>query len=206
MQATSSNNLRRARFKLPADRVRGLVGRRSNMRGAVQCAKHAGLIILAGALVALTPGAWAIVPMLLLGITLVSLFAPLHEASHQTVFRNRRANKVLAMIGGLVLCLPPTWFRHYHLAHHQHTQDPQRDPELATPKPATLAQYLWVISGLPYWASAITNLLALARGKTGAMPYLPTRKRVAAMREARAFIAVYALAILCEIGRASCRE
>ena len=33
------------------------------------------------------------------------------------------------------LMLPPAYFRAFHFAHHRHTQDPARDPELAAPKP-----------------------------------------------------------------------
>src|SRR5699024_11056425 len=79
-----------------------------------------------------------------------------------------------------------------HLAHHRHTQDPARDPELAEPKPQTLGQYLWVITGIPYWRAAVVNLYRLAAGRTADMSYLPAREQRQAVREARLFVALYA--------------
>lgn len=192
MQTASTDTPHRERFRLPKARLRQLTSRRSNIRGAVQSVAHGGIIGVAAGLVAITPGVWRLLPVLLLGLALVALFAPLHEASHRTVFRNRTANRVLASAAGFVLGLPPTWFRHYHLAHHRHTQDPDHDPELAEPKPETFYQYLGVISGLPFWASAASNLVRLAAGRTQDMPYLPDTERSAAMREARLFLVAYA--------------
>lgn len=196
MQTSCTTHNVRPRFSLSKERLRQLTGRRSNLRGALQCLGHAGLIALFVGLVGVTSGPWRILPMLLLGVALVALFAPLHEASHRTVFRNRSANRALTVVAGLVLCLPPTWFRHYHLAHHRHTQDPSRDPELSEPKPETPAQYFWVISGLPFWAGATANLVRLARGRLGGMVYLPSNERATAMREARGFLLIYALVAL----------
>jgi fatty acid desaturase len=151
-----------------------------------------GLIAVTSALVAWAPGAWLVPALFAQGLVLVALFAPLHEASHRTVFRRRWPNQVLAGTAGLVLLLPPTWFRHYHLTHHRHTQDPRRDPELGEPKPQTLPQYFWVISGVPFWRGAVSNLFRLVRGRTAGMDYLPERARPAAVNEARLFIALYA--------------
>jgi fatty acid desaturase len=161
---------------------------------------HAGLIAVTAALIHWAYRQWPawLIPVLLAhGVVLVALFAPLHEASHRTVFYRRWPNRLLAWIAGLVLLLPPTWFRHYHLAHHRYTQDPERDPELAEPKPRTLGQYLWVISGIPFWRGAVSNLFRLALGQTAGMDYLPARERRTAVREARLFIGLYgALAVI----------
>src|SRR5699024_11094006 len=142
---------------LPKQHLRALT-QRTDRQGLYQCAGQAGLISVKAPLVYLASGFWVFFAMLVHGVALVALFAPLHEASHWTVFRHRWPNRVLTWVTGLVLLLPPTWFRHYHLAHHRHTQDPARDPELAEPKPQTLGQYLWVITGIPYWRAAVVNL------------------------------------------------
>jgi fatty acid desaturase len=54
-----------------------------------------------------------------------------HEASHETLFRNRLAND----LAGDVLCLFPILatvhtYRLFHMAHHRFTNDPERDPDL----------------------------------------------------------------------------
>lgn len=54
-----------------------------------------------------------------------------HEASHHTFMKNRRLNDLVAD----VLCMFPIlatvhFYRLFHLAHHQYTNDPERDPDL----------------------------------------------------------------------------
>ena len=68
--------------------------------------------------------------MLPLGILLSFLFTLEHEATHKTPFANERLNEWVGRGCGLVLILPFTWFRYFHLAHHRFTHDPERDPEL----------------------------------------------------------------------------
>lgn len=182
---------RRRRQLVPQQRLRQLT-RRSDRRAALQCLGHGGLLLATTVLVLTANGAWLLPAWLAQSVVLVALFAPLHEASHRTVFASRRLNRWLCWPGGLVLGLPPTWFRHYHLAHHRHTQDPERDPELAEPKPTTFAQYLWVVTGIPYWRGVATNLWRLAAGRTAGMFYLPAAERAAAIHEARVLLGVYA--------------
>lgn len=158
----------------------------------MQCARHAALISMTTALVYTAGGWWLVPAMLAHGVALVALFAPLHEGSHRTVFHTRWPNHAMAWVAGLLLILPPSWFRQFHLAHHRHTQDMERDPELAEPKPRTLSGYLWVASGIPFWRNAVSNLIRLAFGRLAGMDYLSAREKPAAVREARIFIAIYA--------------
>src|SRR5215217_5920236 len=105
---------------------------RSDAKGLAQLACHLGALAAAGALAWSARGTWWQVPtMLLEGIILVFLFAPLHESVHWTAFRRRRLNDAVAWACGALLLLPPAYFRAFHFAHHRHTQDPARDPELA---------------------------------------------------------------------------
>lgn len=176
---------------LSARRLREL-NRRTDRQGGVQCARHATLLAVTATLVYAAGGWWLVPAMLAHGIALVALFAPLHEGTHRTVFRARWANRAVVWVAGLVLVLPPTWFRQFHLAHHRHTQDIEHDPELAKPKPRTLGEYLWSVSGLPFWYSAVLNLVRLALGHLASMEYVAARERWAAVREARIFLALYA--------------
>ena len=105
---------------------------RSDRKGLVRLAGHLAALGLTGVPIALEAPGW---PLLLLphGILLAFLFCLLHEAVHRTPFRSAWLNTAAACGVGFVLFLPPAWFRHFHLAHHRHTHDPERDPELARP-------------------------------------------------------------------------
>src|SRR5579884_2930465 len=77
---------------------------------------------------------WYAVPVSLLAITLVGagqhrLTTLGHEASHYLLFRNRLLNELVSDW----FCMFPVFstthnYRHQHLAHHQHVNDPGRDP------------------------------------------------------------------------------
>jgi len=173
-------------------RLRALA-RPSDARGLAQLALHLGaLAVTSAAVLAARGGPWLLPALLLQGVPLVFLFAPLHETIHRTAFRSRALNATVATACGFLLLLPPRWFRAYHLAHHRHTQDPERDPELATPKPRTRRAWLLHVSGLPYWYAAAAGLLRSAAGRPEGS-VVPPRERPAVVAEARLFLLGYAL-------------
>lgn len=175
---------------LSRDDLRDLC-RRSDAAGAARLGLHMAIIVATATIIAVAGGSWWLPAALFVhGVALVFLFAPLHETIHRTAFRSRRANLAVAWICGLVLAIPPTDFRHFHWAHHRHTQDPARDPELAVPKPATLARYLIHLSGLPFWRDRAAALTRQAFGNPGAA-YLPAREHRKVAIEARAFLSLY---------------
>ncbi len=92
----------------------------------------------------------------------------------------------------MLLLLPPTWFRAYHLEHHRFTQDGRRDPELAAGPVDSWPSYLWRLTGIPYWRDAVANLLRHAAGRTPE-PYITPALRRRTVREARLFLAGYVL-------------
>jgi fatty acid desaturase len=176
---------------------------RSDLKGLVQLACHFCALLGTGALVwSAWSTPWLLPAMLLHGIILVFLFAPLHEAVHWTAFRRRRLNDAVAWACGALLLLPPAYFRAFHFAHHRHTQDPARDPELAAPKPRTLADYLWHVSGLPYWRERLVTTLRHACGRLSE-PFIAGRQRPAIVREARLLLGLYLLAALGSIALSS---
>ncbi len=175
----------------------------SDRHGLVQAAGHLGLIAAAGAAVwATRDSLWVLPALLAEGVALVFLFCALHEAVHHTPFATRRLNRALAWIAGLAILVPPRWFRHFHLAHHRWTQDPARDPELATPKPRSLGGYLLHVSGLPLWRAALATLLRNAAGRK-ADGFVPARERAAVVREARVMLAVYATVAVASVAAGS---
>jgi fatty acid desaturase len=174
---------------LPPERRRALTAR-SDGPAARRLALHGGAVAaMGGAIAAGVPG-W---PLFLLpqGVMLVFLFTAMHECIHRTAFASGRANDLAARAIGFLLLLPPEWFRLFHFAHHRHTQDPVRDPELASPKPETLRAFLWHVSGLPLWASLVRTILRNAAGR-GADPFVPASARPGLAREARVMLAGYA--------------
>ena len=168
------------------------LARKSDAISALWLAGHLALIGAAGCLVVMarpTPLVWP--AMAALGVPLMAMFAPLHETTHRTVFRSVFANKLLGWFAGLLLVLPPEWFRLFHMAHHRHTQDPEHDPELAGGRPRTRGQYLWRLTGAPYWIAGIRVLVAAASGRAAA-EFIPPHRQRPVIAEARCYLAVYA--------------
>jgi fatty acid desaturase len=182
----------------PAGERRALLrlAARSDRRGLAQLALHLAALLATGTALALARGSpWLAPALLLYGLVLVFLFAPLHETIHRTAFRSRRLNDAVACVAGSVLLLPAEYFRAFHFAHHRHTQDPLRDPELRAPKPASLGGYLWQVSGLPYWSERVATTLRHARGQVDE-PFVARHLQPRIVREARALVGLYGLLAL----------
>ena len=128
----------------------GSLARRSDVAGLAQLAGHTGALVVTGYFVHISIGTvWSPLALLGYGFVLVFLFAPLHESVHRTAFRSRWVNGLVSWLCGAVLMLPPEYFRAFHFAHHRYTQDPERDPEPASAKPASWRSWLWTVSGIP---------------------------------------------------------
>jgi fatty acid desaturase len=167
------------------------LSRRSDAPGLIHLGLHLALIAALLALaVSLRGTLWQIPALWAEGVALVFLFAPLHETIHRTAFKRRWLNDAVAWPCGAVLMLPPEYFRCFHFAHHRHTQDPARDPELATPKPRTLRGWLWYLSGLPYWMAETRTTLRQALGHAGEA-FIPDRSRPRVVAEARILWTIY---------------
>lgn len=170
--------------------------------GLLRFAIHGGLIVMGAFWIGLEA---PLLPLLLplQGILLAFLFTTLHEATHKTAFRTNALNLWVAGICGFLLLIPPLWFRFFHFAHHRFTQDPERDPELAIPKPRSLTEYLWRLSGLPFWGSMVRILIVNAAGRGNEL-FLPEsqedRNRVKdeAQLMLGLYIGLFALSVLLE--------
>src|SRR4051812_18621206 len=157
----------------------------SDRLGLIHLAGHLGLLGATTALVALTRGSALLLPALVLhGVVLTFLFAPLHESLHRTAFRSHRLNDAVAWLAGLVLVLPPNWFRAFHFAHHRYTQIEDRDPELEMKRVETWPDYLVHLSGWRYWKGAILLILRNAFGRAS-YPFVPPGLVPRLVREAR---------------------
>lgn len=172
--------------------LRATLTQRSDRLGLLHLAGHVGLIGLTGTAIALRVPFW---PLLLLphGVFLTFLFTLEHEATHETPFATRWLNTWVGRLCGVILILPFTWFRYFHLAHHRYTNDPDRDPELqAGGKPETWRAFFVYVSGWLYWRGMITQLVKTALGRADAA-YVPARRRSDVATEARWMLLIYGL-------------
>jgi fatty acid desaturase len=177
------------------DATRTELHRRSDSAGLRHLVLYLGSLGILSLLIVLQVPFWGVllVPQ---GIMLCFLFTLSHEATHQTPFATRWVNEVIGHAIAPILCLPFIWFRYFHLAHHKHTNDPDKDPEIAGhPRPDDWRSYLVYLSGWGVWISSIRVLFQNAFGKINA-PYLPPRKHAIMRREARIILAVQALVLL----------
>lgn len=168
------------------------LSRRSDGKGFARLAGHLALIAATGLAIWAVRDTWLVWPaMAAHGVALAFLFCALHETVHRTAFKRLWLNDAVAHAAGLVVVLPPAWFRAFHLAHHRHTQIPGEDPELDDKRVDTWPRYLWHVSGLKYWVSAVSGLVLHACGRVPERYVAPVLKgRVVA--EARWFLAAYA--------------
>jgi fatty acid desaturase len=164
----------------------------SDAPGLLHLAGHLFILILTGTAVLHTAGAAWFLASLAHGIALAFLFTPLHESIHETAFRTPWLNRIVAVVAGFLLVLPPRYFRYFHFAHHRFTQDPGQDPELETPRPAGLLQYAWHLSGIPYWKGALTALMNNALGRKVGR-FVPPSGVPKLIAEARLYLLAYVL-------------
>ena len=162
---------------------------KSDHAGLLHLAGHLGGILSLGVLIALRVPFWWVL-MLPLGVAQVMLFTLNHEAIHRTAFASRWLNDWIARMCGVLLVLPPEWFRFFHFEHHRHTQDPERDPELAGSAPQTRWAYIRHVSGLPLWIASFRVVVgnALGRNQDG---FVPASGRAKVRREAQILLCVY---------------
>lgn len=135
-----------------------------------------------------------------------------HEASHYLLFKNLKLNEVAANW----CCFYPMWsmcynYRLQHLAHHQYTNDPDRDPDLiymrATGQrfryPMPLGKFLWdCVVTLACWVPGLVHF-TLIRAKFSNLggicgPYMPKEMPPRVIASAHMLYLV-ALVTICEI-------
>ena len=173
--------------------------RKSDPPGLFRFAVHLGILAGTGTLIMMADTSPVIAAAFLAhGIVLTFLFSPLHESVHRTAFKSHWLNRVAGWIGGGVLILPPRYFSHFHFAHHRHTQDPERDPELLRAKPAGWGEYLWILTGIEYWYRATGGLVSRSIGRVPAA-FVPAPQTGRVVTESRVFLTVYEAAVFLSI-------
>lgn len=163
----------------------------SDGRGLGQLALQWGLMAGLACTIALALPLWWLA-MLPLGILIMFQFTALHETTHGTAFRSAWLNAMVMRVSGFLTLVQPEWFRFFHFAHHRHTQDPERDPELEGGKPETWRAYLLYLSGITVWKGNLTVLLRNASGRAD-WAYVPEKRRGGLVLEARVMLGLYLL-------------
>lgn len=163
--------------------------------GLIRLLGHGGLILGLGiAIAAGVPGWPLLVP--LQGVLLAFLFTLQHECTHRTPFRTGFLNEIMGHATGFLILQPFLWFRYFHMAHHKHTNDPLRDPELrGVDKPQSLPGLLWHLATPGYWWDKACVLALNAMGRVEG-DYVPEAARARVVREARIMVVGYAGAVL----------
>ena len=157
--------------------------------GLRHLAGHVGVIMALAGYVGFGLPLW---PLALwpLGIALAFLFTLQHECTHRTPFATPWINEAAGHICGLILLQPFHWFRAFHMAHHKHTNDPDRDPELSSPRPESRADLLWHLATPGYWTDKVRVIWANATGPAPA-PYISSRQAPVIRREGWLFLLTY---------------
>lgn len=157
-----------------------------------RAAWHFGVLLVTGTLIwRLRATPWVLPLIAAHGYALAFTFCAFHEAAHRTAFRTRWLNAALGTLTGFLTFWPYRNYRVYHWEHHRFTQDPERDPELYFPKPASPAAYLLVLTGIPNAIRRIGDILRLASGRAD-RPWMAPAERRPLVVEARAYLAAYA--------------
>ena len=171
---------------------------RSDLRGALQMGSHLGAILIVGILHGIAMGTgWVWVTGAALGVLLNFLYAAQHELSHATVFKTRKLNEVFGRIIGFIQIFPRDFDQVMHFAHHQYTQDWERDGELVR-EPYTLTTYLLWLSGITYWRNRVVGVIRRARGII-IEPYIRAEEEAKIIYESRLHLLGYAVIALVSI-------
>jgi fatty acid desaturase len=188
-----------------AQAIKALIQSRSDGPALRRFAAQYALLLGAGVVVALGVGPWWAQALALLTFALMTMamFAVGHETLHGTAFASRALNGWVCALACAPIYYAPTGFREFHFAHHRHTHDPAKDPELVVggkPTPAItsgLSVYLPFVTGLPLIFYKVGMLLAAAVGKPQAvwdrfLFFVPAKARARMGWEARGVIALHA--------------
>ena len=173
---------------------------RSDLKGGLQFAGHLLVIGLSGYLwAAYWHWAIALPALVIYGFSLATMFAAVHECAHHTAFVSTRLNDTLGWLAGLLSFYNCAFYRRYHKWHHRYTQIPGKDPELEAPRPTNLADYLWQVSGLPWWWGKIKGHWRVATGDMVDMPYIAKDAYGSVMRATWLQFGVYGAAIAASV-------
>jgi fatty acid desaturase len=145
------------------------------------------------------PTAWCIPCFLAYGVLYGSATdSRWHESGHGTAFKTTWMNDVLYQVASFMNMKEPTFWRWSHARHHTDTIIVGRDREIAAMRPPDLARLIVNFVGL---RDAWDTMISVARHAGGRLTaeeatFIPDSERHKVYREARGWLAVYALVIV----------
>jgi fatty acid desaturase len=155
------------------------------------------LIVGAGVLAWRSLGtAWAIPAFLVYGALYCGpADSRWHEAGHGTAFRTRWMNDLLYQVASFQVFRRPTAWRWSHARHHTDTLVVGRDPEIAAQVPTRWLTLAGGLLAVPHVTGEVPKLLRNALGRLGdeEKTFIPESEWPRVVREARAWVAIYAL-------------
>lgn len=171
---------------------------RNNKIGLIRLFIHLGAITATGYFLYLTMFTWWCVPLLLLqGIFIAFLFAPMHEACHSSAFRTRSLNVLVGRFTGLIMLRPFFYLKYRHMAHHTYTQHPLGDPDRVD-FPRSISEYLTNLSGYNIWLRMLKNIYSqmLGRFTEEERAFIPKNELHSVVIEARIMILTYTIVMV----------
>ena len=104
-------------------------------------------VLLAGHSVLLfaTPSWLFAIPLILVcGSTQLSLWSFGHEAAHGTMLKHKGFRRACTNLAGFFFLYPGEFLERWHLAHHRHTHQEGRDPDVVTLSEFQGRRYRWI--------------------------------------------------------------
>jgi len=139
--------------------------------------------------------AWAIPAFLLYGALYCGpADSRWHEAGHGTAFKTHWINDALYQVASFQVFRRPTVWRWSHARHHTDTLIVGRDPEIAAQVPTRWPVLIGNLVGLAHVAGEVRKLIVNFSGRLDAeeKTFMPESEWPKVIREARAWVAVYA--------------
>lgn len=174
--------------------------RRSNHPGILRLIFWMVLLACSGTLIWFSMGTpWVVPAMLVHGIIMVHHFSLQHECIHNSAFRDSWINTIMAYYCGILLLIPPLFFRYEHTDHHTHTNIKGEDSELID-LPESYKEYFLYITSITYWKLQWRSFIRKVMGRlteeeTG---FIPESERNKVILESR-LMACFYLSVICGV-------
>ncbi|MGW4890101.1 fatty acid desaturase family protein [Streptomyces murinus] len=104
----------------------------------------------------------ALISSIVLGMILAGFLNAAHDCLHRSHLRSKRGNRVMGAVWATPLLVNFSVYRYQHLVHHRYT-GVKGDTESHRTY-ATVASYLYALTGLALWRHTLTGLLESTRG------------------------------------------
>jgi Na(+)-translocating NADH:ubiquinone oxidoreductase F subunit len=146
----------------------------------------------------LWPSPWAALPYIVYAVLYSSTSdSRWHESGHGTAFKTDWLNNALYEIASFMVTRESVVWRWSHTRHHSDTIIVGRDPEIAVPRPPNIRAIIFSFFGLPNYPKYVKHIVMHSFGWMSAdeKTFIPESEFPKIYRRARAYVAIYAIAI-----------